>query len=76
MIELNGRTDMKDAELRDWFAGQALGGIMANSHYPAQGSEEPFDQYAARVTEGAYKIAEAMMKQGRRLKKEASLRPG
>ncbi len=62
--------DMKDIELRDWFAGQALGGILANSQYPSQGSGEPFDQFAARVTDTAYKIAEAMMKQGRRLKNE------
>jgi hypothetical protein len=62
--------DLKDVELRDWFAGQALGGILANSHYPPQGSGEPFDQFAARVTESAYRFADAMMKQGRRLKKE------
>jgi hypothetical protein len=62
--------DLKDIELRDWFAGQALGGILANSHYPPQGSGEPFDQFAARVTDSAYRLADAMMKQGRRLKKE------
>ena len=64
--------DMKDMELRDWFAGQALAGILASAHYPAQGSGEPLDQFAARVTDTAYRIAEAMMKQGRRLKKETS----
>jgi hypothetical protein len=64
--------DMKDMELRDWFAGQALAGILANAHYPPQGSGEPFDQFAARVTDTAYRIAEAMVKQGRRLKKETS----
>lgn len=46
-------TDMKNIELDDWFAGQALMGILANSHYPAQSSGEPFDQYAARVTDTA-----------------------
>ncbi len=66
MIEPNG------IALRDWFAGQALNGILANSHYPSQNSGEPFDQYAARVTDTAYKLAEAMMKHGRRLDKPAA----
>jgi len=64
--------DINDLELYDWFAGQALAGILANSHYPPQGSGEPLDQYAARVTDLAYRLAEAMVKQGRRLKKETS----
>jgi hypothetical protein len=64
--------DVKDMELRDRFAGQALAGILANAQYPPQGSGEPFDQFAARVTDTAYRIAEAMTKQGRRLKKETS----
>ncbi len=61
-----------DIELRDWFAGLALGGIMANPHYPPQGTGEPMAQYTARVTDMAYRIADAMMKEGRRLKKEAT----
>jgi hypothetical protein len=64
--------DMKDFDLRDWFAGQALGGILANPQYPPQSSGEPFDQYAARVTDSAYRLAEAMLRQGRRLRKESS----
>lgn len=64
--------DIKDIELYDWFAGQALAGLLSNSHYPPQGSGEPVDQYVARVTDGAYRIAEAMVKEGRRLKKERS----
>jgi hypothetical protein len=63
---------MKDMDLRDWFAGKALGGILANAHFPQQGSGEPFDQFAARVTDSAYRIAEAMLKEGRRRKKETS----
>jgi hypothetical protein len=59
---------IKVVELRDWFAGQALGGILANAHFPAQGSGEPFDQFAGRVTDIAYRVAEAMMCQARRLK--------
>jgi hypothetical protein len=62
--------DLKDLELRDWFAGHALGGILSNGNYPPQGSGEPIDQFAARVTDTAYQMAEAMIKQGRRLKKE------
>jgi hypothetical protein len=64
--------DMKSVELLDWFAGQALGGILSNSQYPPQSSGEPFDQFVARVTDRAYRIAEAMMKEGRRLKKETA----
>ncbi len=63
-------TDIKDFELYDWFAGQALAGILSNSHYPPQSSGEPMDQYVARVTDAAYRIANAMIKEGRRLKKE------
>ncbi len=62
--------DMKDLELYDWFAGQALGAILSSAHYPPQSSGEPFEQFAARVTDTAYRIADAMMKEGRRLKKE------
>ena len=64
--------DMKDMELRDWFAGQALEGILANAQYPAQGSGEPLDQFSARVAERAYRIAEAMAKYGQKLKKEST----
>ena len=64
--------DMTSIELRDWFAGHALGGILSNTQYPPQSSGEPFDQFAARVTDCAYKIAEAMMKHGRRLKNETT----
>ena len=65
-------TGITDMELRDWFAGQALAGMLSNSQYPPQGSGEPFDQFAGRVTDVAYRIAEAMMKQGKRLKKDPS----
>ena len=62
--------NVQGMELLDWFAGQALMGILSNSQYPTQSSGEPFDQYAARVTDTAYKIADAMIKHGRRRKKE------
>jgi hypothetical protein len=61
---------MQHIDLRDWFAGQALVGILANSQYPTQASGEPFDQFAGKVTDSAYKIAESMIKQGRRMKKD------
>ena len=63
----------RDIELRDQFAGQALAGILSNAHFPPQGSGEPFDQFAARVTDSAYRIAEAMLRQGQRLKKESAI---
>ncbi len=71
----NGEREMAGTsaiELRDWFEGQALAGILSSSHYPPQGSGEPFDQFAGRVTDSAYRIAESMMSQARRLKKEKS----
>jgi hypothetical protein len=74
--QTNGRADLKDSELREWFAGQALAGILANSQYPPQGSGEPFDQFSSRVTESAYRIAAAMMSHAHKLRKESSLRPG
>ena len=68
-------SDVKNIELDDWFAGQALTGILSNSQYPAQSSGEPFDQYAARVTDTAYRIADAMIKHGRRRKRESKGSP-
>jgi len=62
--------ESKNIELLDWFAGQALAGILSNAQYPQQSSGEPHDQFTARVTDTAYRIAEAMIKQSRRLKKE------
>jgi hypothetical protein len=62
--------NMTTIELYDWFAGLALGGLMSNPQFPQQSSGEPFDQFAARVTDSAYRIAEAMMKEGRRRKKD------
>ena len=63
-------TEMNDLELRDWFAGQALAGMLSNPHYPSQVSGEPFDQFAATVAENSYRLAEAMMRQAKRQKKE------
>lgn len=65
-------TSLADLGLRDWFAGQALGGLLSNSQYPSKGSGEPFDQFAARVTDTAYRIAEAMVRQGERLARQTN----
>jgi hypothetical protein len=62
---------VKDIDLHNWFAGQALEGLLSNAHYPPQGSGEPMDQFVARVTDCAYRIADAMLKQGQKLKREA-----
>lgn len=63
MIEMND----KAIELRDWFAGQALVGLLAKAEH---GSEEAFEQIAARAVDRAYVVAAAMIKQRRKLKKE------
>jgi hypothetical protein len=62
--------DTKNLELHNWFAGQALAGLLSNTHYPPQGSGEPLDQFTARLTETAYRIAAAMIRQDRVLRKE------
>lgn len=48
-----------DMTLRDWFAGQALAGMMASGDYPADGPRTPVGI--------AYAIADAML-HARRLK--------
>jgi hypothetical protein len=43
-----------DQELRDWFAGRALGGLLAGKH--AKGADGPGD-----IAAMAYAIADAML---------------
>ncbi len=43
--------------LRDWFAGQALGGVVAET----AGVFENTEEYAQAVAHGSYAIADAML---------------
>ncbi|HYT88578.1 MAG TPA: hypothetical protein VEL76_07705 [Gemmataceae bacterium] len=51
----------QDRELRDWFAGQALKGLLAGPNAPKKSKAEATEQYAVRVAEEAYLFADAMM---------------
>jgi hypothetical protein len=51
-------------DLRDWFAGQALKGLLAGPNVPKKSKAEAPAQYAARVAEEAYLFADAMMRVG------------
>lgn len=49
--------------LRDWFAGQALAGMLANSDMAASAARlkiEP-DAFRSDITTGAFKFADAMI---------------
>ena len=46
--------------LRDWFAGRALEGLLAGPNAPKKSRAEYPEQYAARVAEEAYAFADAM----------------
>jgi hypothetical protein len=48
-------------ELRDWFAGQALAGLLAGPSAPKKSKAESAEQYAARVAEEAYLFADALL---------------
>jgi hypothetical protein len=53
----------KGMELRDWFAGQALAGLLAGPNAPKKSRSESAEQYAVRVAEEAYLFAEALMQE-------------
>src|SRR5439155_5108132 len=44
-------------ELRDWFAGKALQGLLAGPNVPRKSGAESPEQYATRVAEEAYLFA-------------------
>jgi hypothetical protein len=50
-----------DIELRDWFAGRALEGLLAGVNAPKKSKSETAEQYAARCAEEAYLFSDAMM---------------
>jgi hypothetical protein len=49
--------------LRDWFAGQALCGLLAGVNVPKKSAAESSDHYALRVAVEAYLFADAMLKE-------------
>jgi hypothetical protein len=53
----------KEMELRDWFAGQALAGLLAGPNAPKKSRAESAEQYAVRLAEEAYLFAEALMQE-------------
>jgi hypothetical protein len=54
----------KELSLRDWFAGRALQGLLAGPNAPKKSGAESSEQYAVRLAEEAYLLAEAMMREG------------
>jgi hypothetical protein len=54
-------SEEQEMDLRDWFAGHALEGLLAGPNAPKKSGSESPDQYAVRVAEEAYLFADAMM---------------
>jgi hypothetical protein len=50
-------------DLRDWFAGQALKGLLAGVNVPKKSGSESPEAYALRVAAEAYLFAEAMLRE-------------
>src|SRR5437588_3269783 len=69
-LRRNSTMNTQDLELRDWFAGQALTGILMNPNTPRP-ETYPFEQHAASLAEQAYAYANAMAKE--RLKPQPDL---
>ncbi len=57
----------QEMDLRDWFAGHALQGLLAGPSAPKKSGAESPDQYALRVAEEAYLFADAMMREQAKL---------
>ena len=55
-------SEQQGMDLRDWFAGQALKGLLAGPNAPKKSGAESQDQYAIRVAEEAYLFADAMLR--------------
>jgi hypothetical protein len=55
--------DVAGMDLRDWFAGQALNGLLSGPNAPKKSRNESAGQYATRVAEEAYLFAEAMLQE-------------
>ncbi|HEY7424346.1 MAG TPA: hypothetical protein VH682_08975 [Gemmataceae bacterium] len=56
-------SEEQEMDLRDWFAGHALEGLLAGPNVPKKSAAESPDQYAVRVAEEAYMFADAMMRE-------------
>ncbi|HZT79458.1 MAG TPA: hypothetical protein VFA26_04535 [Gemmataceae bacterium] len=52
----------EDMDLRDWFAGRALQGLLSGPSAPKKSRSESPEQYAIRVAEEAYLFADAMLR--------------
>jgi hypothetical protein len=57
----------QEMDLRDWFAGHALQGLLAGPNAPKKSAAESPEQYATRMAEEAYLFAEAMMREQAKL---------
>jgi hypothetical protein len=68
-------TPVKELELRDWFAGQALTAILNNPNTPKP-EDMPLEQHAASLAEQAYTYADAMVKQRPKQPPEAAALAG
>jgi hypothetical protein len=51
----------QNIDVRDWFAGRALQGLLAGPSAPKKSKAEYSEQYAARVAGEAYAFAHAML---------------
>lgn len=56
-------SEEQEMDLRDWFAGHALQGLLAGPNAPKKSASESPDQYAGRVAGEAYQFADAMLRE-------------